>query len=88
MKHYHTDVPRLGNVAVSRHAQDKALHLDVSDELLEDVLLHGKDTPDGMDVMWREKRGVRLVILLNPVPYSGAKLVKTLYRVQPSWRIR
>jgi hypothetical protein len=40
------------------------------------------DTPDGQDILWRERDGLRLVILMNPTPNRGAKLVKTVYRVQ------
>ena len=40
------------------------------------------DVPDGQDILWRERDGLRLVILTNPTPNRGAKLVKTVYRVQ------
>ena len=40
------------------------------------------DTPDGRSIVWRERDGLRLVILTNPTPNRGAKLVKTVYRVQ------
>ena len=40
------------------------------------------DAPDGQDILWRERDGLRLVILTNPTPNRGAKLVKTVYRVQ------
>ena len=40
------------------------------------------DIPDGADILWRERDGLRIVILTNPTPNVGAKLVKTVYRVQ------
>jgi len=87
MKHYWKDVPRLGNVVVSRHAQKRALDEDISEALFAEVLLEGKDTPDGQDTILRESMGIRLVII-TPTPFRGAKLVKTLFRVKPSLLIR
>jgi hypothetical protein len=40
------------------------------------------DIPDGADVLWRERDGLRIVILTNPTPNTGAKLVKTVYRIE------
>jgi hypothetical protein len=40
------------------------------------------DVPDGMDILWRERNCLRIVIVTNPTPNTGAKLVKTVYRVQ------
>jgi hypothetical protein len=37
---------------------------------------------DGADILWRERAGIRLVIFTNPTPNTGAKLVKTVYRVE------
>lgn len=85
MKHYWADVPRLGNVAVSRHAQSKAEKEGLTEEVFEDILKNGKDTPDGQHTIWREKRGFRLVII-TPTPFQGALLVKTLYRMKASWK--
>jgi hypothetical protein len=39
--------------------------------------------PEGQDILWRQKDGVRLVILLKPEPFRGATLVKTGYRIEP-----
>jgi hypothetical protein len=46
------------------------------------------DIPDGADILWRERDGLRIVILTNPTPNVGAKLVKTVYRVQAQARAR
>ena len=46
------------------------------------------DIPDGADILWRERDGLRIVILTNPTPNVGAKLVKTVYRVQVQARAR
>ena len=40
--------------------------------------------PDGQDVLWREKDGIRVVILRQPTPFKGAMLAKTVYRVRPA----
>jgi hypothetical protein len=81
-KYYYTDVPRLGNVAVSRHAQDRMDEHGISQAMFERALLE----PDGADVIepggirWRQKDGVRVVIIDRPEPFKGAKLVKTVMR--------
>ena len=84
MRHFYEEVPGLGNVAVSRHAQDRAAQLQIPEHQFRDILLTGADTPDGMSETWREKGSIRLVILLRPEPYTGAVLVKTVFRVKPS----
>ena len=84
MNHFYRDVPKLGNVAVSRHAQQRAEEDGISQEAFDRVLLTPitPDTPDGADILWRERDGIRLVILTNPTPNTGAKLVKTVYRIE------
>lgn len=84
-KFYYENVPKLGNVAVSRHAQQRMDDEGVSQEVFEKCLLNPikPDIPEGADMVWRERDGLRIVILLNPVPFRGAKLVKTVYRVKP-----
>jgi hypothetical protein len=59
---------------------------DISPEAFERVLL----TPvkEGADILWRERDGIRIVILENPTPPSGAKLVKTVYRVEAQAKAR
>jgi hypothetical protein len=87
MKHFYRDVPRLGNVAVSPHAQERMMDTGIPEEMFERVLLSGLDTPIGTNVVWREKDGLRIVVLTNPTPNVGAKLVKTVYRVDAPARI-
>ena len=79
MKHFYENVPRLGNVAVSRHAQAQMIEAGISQEAFDRVLLEPTrpDIPDGADILWRERDGLRLVILINPTPNRGAKLIKT-----------
>ena len=88
MKHFYGNVPRLGNVAVSRHAQAQMIAAGISQEAFDRVLLEPTrpDIPDGADILWRERDGLRLVILTNPTPNRGAKLIKTVYRVQAQAR--
>jgi hypothetical protein len=43
---------------------------------------------DGADILWRERDGIRIVIFENPTPPSGAKLVKTVYRVEAQAKAR
>lgn len=80
MKHYYRDVPGLGNVALSRHAQERAVEERVTDQQVEQALWHGNDTPDA-DAIWREHAGLRLVIV-EPKENRGARLMVTMYRVQ------
>ena len=86
MDHYFPDVPGLGNVAVSRHAQARMVEDGISEQDFKEALLNGSTTPDGQDVLWREKDGVRVVILRQPTPFKGAMLAKTVYRVRPAAR--
>ena len=86
MEHYFSDVPGLGNVAVSRHAQDRMLDEGIAESTFRDALLYGDTTPDGQAVIWREKHGIRIVILRKPEPFAGAMLVKTVYRVRGAAR--
>lgn len=90
-QHYYKNVHALGpnraNVAFSRHAQQRAHDEGITEEMAVDVLHNGKDTPDGLHVVWRETDGIRLVII-KPTPFKGALLVKTLYRVKPQIAVK
>jgi len=57
----------------------------ISQENFERVLLNPirPDVKDGIDVVWRERDGLRVVILTDPTPNVGAVLVKTVYRIIP-----
>lgn len=90
MQHFYKDVIRLGNVAVTRHAQAKCVEEGITEEEFKRVLLEPikPDVPDGMDILWRERDKIRIVILTNPTPYTGAKLVKTVYRVEEQARAK
>ena len=90
MNHFYRDVPGLGNVAVSRHAQRRAEEDGISQEAFDRVLLSPlkPDVQEGTDVLWRERDGIRLVILTNPTPNTGAKLVKTMFRVEAQAKVR
>jgi hypothetical protein len=90
MTHFYRNVPKLGNVAVSRHAQARMEEDKISQEAFERVLLTPvePDLREGTDILWRERDGIRIVILENPTPASGAKLVKTVYRVEAQARAR
>lgn len=81
-KYYFEDVPGVGNVAVSRHAQERAESEGITNRAFEQALLNGATIPEGPGVLWRELNGIRLVILTRPDPYRGAALVKTCFRVQ------
>ena len=90
MTHFYCNVPKLGNVAVSRHAQKRMEEDKISHEAFEHVLLAPvkQDIRDGTDILWRERDGIRIVILENPTPASGAKLVKTVYRIEEQAKAR
>lgn len=82
MEHFYRNVPKLGHVAVSRHAQSQCEEHGISEDDFRRTLLEGRDTPDGQHILWRERGGVRLVIELYPTPNRGARLVKTVYRIE------
>ena len=84
MKHFYDEVPKLGNVVVSRHAQDRRKEMGITEEEFERVLLR----PNGTDIIWRERDNIRLVITTRPYPDKGAKLVKTVFRIQPQARAK
>ncbi len=88
--HFYRDVYRLGNVAVTRHAQAQMIAAGISQQAFDEALLTPTkpDIPDGADVLWRERDGLRIVILTNPTPNTGAKLVKTVYRIKAQARAR
>lgn len=88
MQHFYRNVPGLGNVAVSRHAQQKCVDDGISEQTFADVLLKGESVPDGLDVLLKCGQGIRIVVLLNPVPNRGAKVVKTVYREKPVARAK
>lgn len=88
MRHYFENVPGLGNVAVSRHAQDRCVEDRISEDVFTAVLLNAESVPDGIAEVTREASGVRLVILLKPTPFRGAALVKTAFRVRAQARVR
>lgn len=84
MEHFFCNVRGLGNVAVSRHAQARIAEDGIHPDAFTRALLDPTrpDVRDGADVVWRERDGMRIVILINPTPNLGAVLVKTVYRVE------
>jgi hypothetical protein len=88
MKHFYRNVKGLGHVAVSRHAQAQMEQAGISQEQFDRALLQPTqpDVMEGTEIIWRERHGLRIVILANPNPNVGAKLVKTVYRVQAQAR--
>ena len=70
MKHYYENVPRLGNVAVSRHAQSQMAEAGISQAAFDRALFDPTqpDASDGQDILWRERHGLRLVILTKARP--------------------
>ena len=84
MEHFFRNVRGLGNVAVSRHAQARVAEAGIPEDAFTRALLEPTrpDVQDGPGVLWRERDGLRLVILTNPTPDLGAKLVKTVFRVE------
>jgi len=57
MTHFYRNVPKLGNVAVSRHAQKRMAEDEIPQEAFERVLLTPvkQDIRDGADILWRER---------------------------------
>ena len=85
--YYYQNVPGIGNVAVSRHAQDRAQEDGITEADFATALLKGVTIPDGQAVVWRELNGVRIVIVLRPEPFRGAALATTAFRVERQRRL-
>lgn len=85
--YYYQNVPGIGNVAVSRHAQDRAQEDGIPEAAFATALLKGVTVPDGQAVVWRELNGVRIVIVLRPEPFRGAALATTVFRVERQRRL-
>jgi hypothetical protein len=62
----------------------------ITQDAFDRTLLHPNkpDIPDSTDIIWRERDGLRLVILLNPTPNTGAKLIKTVFRIERQAKAR
>lgn len=82
MNHFYKNLPGMGNVAISRHAQKRGENECITDAQVEDVLKNGKSTRESDGIIHKELNGIRLVIIERPTPFRGAKLVKTMYRVE------
>ena len=65
MDHFYRNVAKLGNVALSRHAQKRMEEDKISQDAFERALLTPikQDIRDGSDILWRERDGIRIVIL-------------------------
>jgi hypothetical protein len=89
MRSFYKDVPKLGDVRVPDHVQERAREQNISTEMFEHVLFHPvrDDVPDGCRATWRERNGIRIVITVDQ---KDAPLVaKTVYRVKAqaiAWR--
>ncbi len=64
MRYFFEDVPKLGNVALSRHPQDQMAKAAITDQLFERVLFHPlkSDILQTGEILWRERDGIRIVI--------------------------
>ena len=84
MEYFFRSVSGLGNVAVSRHAQARITADGIHPDAYTRALLEPTrpDVCEGADVLWRERDGLRIVVLTNPTANLGAVLVKTVYRVE------
>jgi hypothetical protein len=62
MTHFYRNVPKLGHVAVSRHAQKRMAEDNIHPEMFERVLLTPvkPDVREGADILWRERDGIRI----------------------------
>ena len=80
------DVPGFGSVVLSRHAQDRAEEMIITDFQVDEALFKGRDVVEGAATL-REHNGVRLVII-RPTPWRGLYLVKTVFRVERQAKVR
>jgi Domain of unknown function (DUF4258) len=81
-QYYYQAVPGLGNVAVSRHAQQRMDEHKISQAMFERALFTPtKEVEEGPEILWRERDNIRIVIVQRPKPFRGARLVKTVMKV-------
>ena len=83
-KYYYSNIPHLGNIAVSRHAQSRLDEYKISQSIFEDILYNGKETKEGFNILHKDSHGIRLIIILNPDPPTGAKLISTIIKLKPT----
>ena len=86
-KFVYQDVPGLGKVVISRHAQANMDIQGISDADLQVVLYKGRSLRETDKIEWRTLNGIRIIVLLNPEPNRGSKLAKTIFRVEEQRRI-
>lgn len=83
MEHFYRDIPGLGHVAVSRHAQARIEEQGISQRAFEAALFTPAKTvdEDNGQIQWRETNGVRVVLVMFPTPNRGARVVKTVFKI-------
>ena len=87
-QHLFNNVPNLGRVAVSYHAQERAFKDGISEEMFKDALYNGTRIPDGVDSLFIDKGMIRIVVVLRPKPFRGAKLAVSVFKKQPEKKTR
>jgi hypothetical protein len=82
MRSHYENVPGLGRVNVSNHAQQRMIDHNISEAEFQRALMEPiqPDVPDGHNIVRRWRNAVGLVILLHPEPDLGIKLITTIYR--------
>ena len=85
MRYRYDDVPGLGDVVVSRHAQAKMKEDGIAEDTFQEVLFNGAETREGFDIVRREGKGIRIIIEMRPTPWRGSRLVKTVYKKGTDW---
>jgi hypothetical protein len=88
MKHYHQDVPGIGNVAISRHAQVNCTGQRIADSHIDALLNHGARTDIEGGCVQLDHAGIRAIVVRRPEPFSGAALMVTVFRVERKARAR
>jgi hypothetical protein len=81
MEYIYYDVPGLGDVEVSIHAEERRIEENISPQQFLHVLRNPvqPDIPSDHHIILRERNGIRLVIFTNTD--DGVMLVKTMYRI-------
>src|SRR5262245_56966154 len=88
-RYFYKNIPKLGSVAISRHALSQLDAQDISQVDFELVLRDEKNqVEEGRDVVIRSGQGMRIVILLHPQPYKGERLVVSVHKDKPTPHIK
>lgn len=86
MNHIYEDVPGIGRVQLTHHAQRRMAEAGISEAQFKAALFKGEEIPDGFRFVKRELNRVRVTINMQPEHYTGYAVVVTVTLMSPALR--